>query len=82
MTRRESLQRLRYRACTFLQDRAGAAQHAAELGAAVASLNGIWPDSGRAIAFATAALLFAGCAGMRDFYFRELDAEIKAASRN
>ena len=82
MTRRESLQRLRYLACNFMQDRAGAAQHAAELGAAVASLDGILPDNGRAIAFAAAALLFAGCAGMRQFAFETLESEIKAASRN
>jgi hypothetical protein len=80
MTRRERLNHLRYLACTFMQDRAGAAQTTAELAAAVASLDGILPDNGRSIAFAAAALIFAGCAGMRQFAFDTLEREINMAS--
>lgn len=71
-----SLRHLRYLALNFMHDRAAAAQHAAELGTAVASLNGLLPDDGKAIAFAAAALLVAGCAGMREVSFKALDREI------
>jgi len=81
MTRRDHLENLRSLACAFIQDRLGAAQHATELGAAVVSLDGVLPDHGKAIAFAIAALLAARCSGMRDFYFCELDREIRAAFR-
>ncbi len=77
----KQLKRLQFLACKFVHDRADAAACAAEIGAAVAALNGVLPDDGRQIAFAAAALLFAGSIGMREVSLKALDHEISAAFR-
>lgn len=81
MNTRSELRRLRYVASVFASDHATAAQLAPEIGALVAALDGALADDGRAVAFAAAALLFAGCAGMREVSFKALDHEISAALR-
>lgn len=81
MTSPKLLKKLQFLAAKFVHDRADAAQAAAEIGPLVAALDGVLHDDGKAIAFATAALLAAGCAGMREHCLGVLNSEITSAFR-
>jgi hypothetical protein len=81
MNTRAHLQRLRVLACTYVHDLPNAARIAAELGTAVAALDGTIFDDGKAIAFATAVLLFATCPGMREHAYQGVEREIADAVR-
>jgi hypothetical protein len=82
MSTQKKLERLRWLATQFLHERPQEAQIAAEISLLVAGLNGTMFDDGKAIAFATAVLLFATCPGMREHAYNSIEREIADAVRS